>query len=142
MMHNFIHKINRSVLIRCLLYGVCCTIGDKDINGERFLFSRNLSLRLTFISFYSPTVSFVFLMSLSLKMTVMIGLSYGKYCCHLSPAATPPGEQKSLMWCSLVCFCLGREYSNCFQSSQHIPSIHICRQKGLFRAKYVLFSKN
>lgn len=61
---------------------------------EKVLFSKNLPLRLTFIIFDSPTISFIFLMPLSLKMTTIISLSYYiVITCHLLPPPPPtPGE--------------------------------------------------
>ena len=141
MMHNFNCQVNHFLCIWCLPYIVRCTIGNKEINKKRFLFLGNLSLRLTFILLYSPIVSFVFLMPLSLKMIVIIDLPYNKYCCIFYLLPYSQENKKARVWCSLVCFCLRKEYSNYFQSSQHILLIHIDRQKRTSHGKYVLFQR-
>ena len=110
---------------------------------EEFLFSRNLSLRLSVIFSYSATVSFVFLMPPSLKMTVITGYSYNKYCCYLSPTVTLPGEWKSpeVEFCSVF---LPEKESIAFGSKvlRTWPLFHRCTQKRLIHAKYMFLSKN
>lgn len=109
---------------------------------EEFLFSRNLSSRLSFIFSYSSTVSFVFLMP-PVKMTVNIGYSYNKYCCYLSPTVTLPAEWKSpeVEFCSVF---LPQKRSTAFGSKvlRTWPLFHKCMQKWLIHAKYMFLSKN
>lgn len=89
---------------------------------EEFLFSRNLSSRLSFIFSYSSTVSFVFLMP-PVIMTVNIGYSYNKYYCYLSPTVTPRGMKKPRGGVLQCVSTSEKEYSIWLQSSKNMTFI-------------------
>lgn len=89
-----------------LMPTVCSTLYNRGHRNkqEEVLFSRNSSLRLTFIIFYTPTISFLFLMTLYLKMTVSIGyltinivMTY-----HLTVILPREGKSPDVAFCSVL----------------------------------------
>lgn len=139
-MHDFINWINHSLFIWCPFSVVCCVIKDKEINRKRSC-SQTIISEVDFLYYFIAPLYPLYSWCLYLCKGLLIGLSYHKYYCHLSPTATLPEEWKSLQRVFRGMFCLRKDYNLCFQSSKHIPSLHTCTPKWPVPAKRILLSK-